>query len=126
MTIRKIMENAARMMVSAISLGVFWREAPSTKAIIRSRKLSPAPAVTSTMIRSESTRVPPVTPDRSPPASRITGALSPVIADSSTEARPSMISPSAGITWPASTTTWSPVLSSVEETSIVSPDGSSR
>ena len=63
------------------------------------------------MIRSESTRVPPVTPERSPPASRITGALSPVIADSSTEATPSTISPSAGMTWPASTTTRSPVLS---------------
>ncbi len=97
MTIRKMMENAARMMVSAISLGVFCREAPSTRAIIRSRKLSPAPAVTSTMMRSERTRVPPVTPEWSPPASRITGALSPVIADSSTDARPSMISPSAGM-----------------------------
>ena len=32
--------------------------------------------------------MPPVTPERSPPASRITGALSPVIADSSTEATP--------------------------------------
>ena len=125
-TIRKMIENAARMIVSAISLGVFCREAPSTRAIIRSRKLSPAPAVTSTTIRSESTRVPPVTPERSPPASRITGALSPVIADSSTEATPSTISPSAGMIWPASTTTRSPVLSSVEETSIVSPDGSSR
>ena len=47
--------------------------------------------------------MPPVTPERSPPASRITGALSPVIADSSTEATPSTTSPSAGITWPAST-----------------------
>ncbi len=82
--------------------------------------------MTSTTIRSESTRVPPVTPERSPPASRITGALSPVIADSSTEATPSTISPSAGMIWPASTTTRSPVLSSVDETSTVSPDGSSR
>ena len=45
-TIKKMIENAARMIVSAISLGVFCREAPSTRAIIRSRKLSPAPAVT--------------------------------------------------------------------------------
>jgi len=34
--------------------------------------------------------------ERSPPASRMTGADSPVIADSSTEAMPSMISPSLG------------------------------
>ena len=97
MTIKKMIENAARMIVSAISFGVFCRVAPSTSAIIRSRKLSPAPAVTCTTIRSERTRVPPVTPDRSPPASRITGALSPVIADSSTEATPITMSPSAGM-----------------------------
>ena len=48
-------------------------------------------------MRSDSTRVPPVTPERSPPASRTTGADSPVIADSSTEATPSTISPSPGI-----------------------------
>ncbi len=35
--------------------------------------------------------MPPVTALRSPPDSRITGADSPVIADSSTEATPSMI-----------------------------------
>ena len=45
---------------------------------------------------------------RSPPASRITGADSPVIADSSTLATPSMISPSPGINSPASTRTMSP------------------
>ena len=48
-------------------------------------------------MRSESTLVPPVTAERSPPDSRITGADSPVIADSSTEATPSTISPSEGI-----------------------------
>ena len=109
-------ENAASTIVSAISLGVFWRIAPSTRAIIRSRKLWPGSDVTCTMIRSESTRVPPVTPERSPPASRMTGALSPVIALSSTEATPSTISPSAGMTWPASTSTRSPVRSWVEGT----------
>ena len=62
----------------------------------------------STTIRSESTRVPPVTALRSPPASRMTGADSPVIADSSTEAMPSITVPSPGITSPASTTTTSP------------------
>ena len=48
----------------------------------------PGSWVISTTIRSDSTRVPPVTAERSPPDSRITGADSPVIADSSTEAMP--------------------------------------
>ena len=85
-------------MFRAISFGVFWRSAPSTSAIMRSRKLSPGTAVTRTTIWSERTRVPPVTAERSPPDSRITGADSPVIADSSTLAIPSITSPSAGIT----------------------------
>ena len=59
-------------------------------------------------MRSDRTRVPPVTPERSPPASRMTGADSPVMADSSTEATPATISPSPGMIWPASTTTRSP------------------
>ena len=59
--------------------------APSTSAIIRSRKVSPGRAVIRTTIWSDSTRVPPVTADRSPPDSRMTGADSPVIADSSTD-----------------------------------------
>ena len=46
------------------------------------------------MIQSESTCVPPVTAERSPPLSRMTGADSPVIAASSTEATPSITSPS--------------------------------
>ena len=46
--------------------------------------------------------------DRSPPDSRITGADSPVIAASLTEATPSTISPSDGIVSPASTRTTSP------------------
>ena len=53
------------------------------------------------LITSESTRVPPVTALRSPPASRTTGADSPVMADSSTVAAPSMTSPSPGISSPA-------------------------
>ena len=48
--------------------------------------------------------------DRSPPDSRITGADSPVIADSSTLATPSTTSPSPGMISPASTTTRSPSL----------------
>ncbi len=65
-----------------------------------------------TTIRSEVTRVPPVTALRSPPDSRITGADSPVIADSSTVAIPSITVPSPGISSPASTTTTSPLVSS--------------
>ena len=64
-----------------------------------------------TLIQSESTLVPAVTAERSPPDSRITGADSPVMADSSTEAMPSTISPSPGICSPAETMTVSPALS---------------
>ena len=95
-------------MVSAISFGVFWRDAPSTRAIILSKKLSPGWVVTCTRILSERTLVPPVTELLSPPASRITGALSPVMALSSIEANPSIISPSEGITSPASHSKTSP------------------
>ncbi len=95
-------------MSRAISLGVFWRLAPSTMPIMRSRKVLPGSAEIRTRIQSDSTRVPPVTALRSPPLSRMTGALSPVIALSSTEAAPSMTSPSVGIGWPASTRTMSP------------------
>ncbi len=77
----------------------------------------PGSEVIFTTIRSDSTFVPPVTADRSPPDSRITGADSPVIADSSTLATPSTTSPSPGMTWPASTITKSPSFSSVAATS---------
>ena len=105
------MVSPASRMFNAISLGVFCREAPSTSAIMRSRKVSPGFEVIFTLMKSLSTRVPPVTAERSPPASRITGADSPVIADSSTEATPSMISPSPGISSPAVTDTRSPARS---------------
>ena len=49
--------------------------------------------------------MPPVTADRSPPDSRMTGADSPVTAASLTEAMPSITSPSEGIRSPASTST---------------------
>ncbi len=107
-TTRKISVSPPSRMPSAISLGVLRRSAPSTSAIMRSRKLWPGSWVISTTIRSDSTRVPPVTALRSPPASRMTGADSPVIADSSTDAIPSMTVPSPGMTSPASTTTTSP------------------
>ena len=99
-------------MSSAISFGVFWRLAPSTSAIMRSRKVSPGLAVTRTTSQSDTTRVPPVTEERSPPDSRITGALSPVMALSSMEAMPSITSPSVGTVSPASTSTRSPGSSS--------------
>ena len=107
--------------MSAISFGVLRRSAPSTSAIMRSRNDLPGSCVTSITSRSESSRVPPVTAERSPPASRITGADSPVIADSSTEPTPSIISPSAGMTWPASTTTMSPRRRSGAGTSSMPP-----
>ncbi len=96
-TMRKMIVSAESRMVSAISLGVFCRFAPSTRPIMRSRKVSPGLAVMRILITSESTRVPPVTALRSPPLSRTTGADSPVMADSSTVAAPSMISPSPGM-----------------------------
>ena len=101
----KMMVSAASRMFSAISFGVFCRLAPSTRAIIRSMNVSPGLEVIFTTIRSDSTVVPPVTADRSPPDSRMTGADSPVIADSSTDATPSITSPSPGMCSPASTTT---------------------
>ena len=91
------MVKAARSMFRATSLGVFWRFAPSTRLIIWSRNPSPGLAVTRTTNQSDNKRVPPVTALRSPPDSRITGALSPVTALSSTEATPSVTSPSVGI-----------------------------
>ena len=69
----KMIVSAASRMFSAISFGVFWRLAPSTRAIIRSMKLSPGFWVIRTTMRSDSTVVPPVTAERSPPDSRITG-----------------------------------------------------
>ena len=108
---------------NAISFGVFCRSAPSTSAIIRSRNVSPGFALICTTIRSLSTRVPPVTALRSPPLSRITGALSPVIADSSTVAMPSTMSPSPGITSPATTSQRSPIASSDDERMTIVPSG---
>ncbi len=113
-------------MLSAISFGVLRRSAPSTSAIMRSRNDLPGSWVTSITSRSERSFVPPVTAERSPPDSRITGADSPVIADSSTEPTPSMISPSAGMIIPASTTTTSPLWSSGAGTSSRRPPSSRR
>ena len=111
---------------NAISFGVFWRFAPSTSAIIRSRNVSPGFAVIRTTISSDSTRVPPVTADRSPPDSRTTGADSPVIADSSTDAMPSITSPSDGITSPAATTHSSPTSSALDGTCSTVPSARRR
>ncbi len=113
-TSRKTRVRPTSRMVSASSLGVFWRLAPSTMEIMRSRKLSPGLAAMRTTIQSDSTRVPPVTELKSPPDSRITGADSPVMALSSTEAMPAMTWPSPGTVSPASTSTTSPLRNSPE------------
>jgi len=65
-TITKTSEKPANNIVSAISLGVFLRDAPSTRAIILSRKLSPGSVVTITRMLSDNTFVPPVTELLSP------------------------------------------------------------
>src|SRR5256885_2444277 len=85
MTSRNSSVSPTSKMVSASSLGVLWRRADSTMEIMRSRKDSPGLTVICTTSQSDSTRVPPVTEEKSPPASRITGADSPVMALSSTE-----------------------------------------
>src|ERR1700722_3184177 len=118
------MNNAVRLtstMFKAISFGVFWRRAPSIMEIIRSRNELPSSAVTRTTIRSLITFVPPVTALRSPPLSRMTGADSPVMADSSTVAMPSTISPSPAIMSPASQTNRSPIFSSALGTDVSLP-----
>src|SRR5882757_8093924 len=111
-----MMVRPASRILSAISFGVFCRSAPSTSLIMRSMKVDPWAAVMRTRIQSDSTCVPPVTAERSPPDSRITGADSPVIAASLTEATPSITSPSLGILSPASTRTISPTFSAVPGT----------
>ncbi len=120
------MVSPAIRMSSATSLGVFWRLAPSTRAIMRSRNVSPGLDVIRTTIRSDRTVVPPVTAERSPPDSRMTGADSPVTADSSTVASPSTTSPSPGMTCPAVTTHRSPTFNWVDGISLTSPSASSR
>ena len=87
---------------------------------MRSRNVSPGLEVIFTTIRSDSTRVPPVTDERSPPDSRMTGADSPVMADSSTVAIPSTMSPSPGMSCPGVTTHRSPSWSWLEGTSTTS------
>ena len=111
-TIRKIKVSTISSVFSAISFGDFCLDAPSTSAIILSRKDCPGSATILIFNQSETTVVPPVTEEKSPPASLVTGADSPVIADSSTDATPSMISPSFGITSPVFTSTISPFFSS--------------
>jgi hypothetical protein len=106
----KMMVRPISRILSAISFGVFCRSAPSTSLIMRSMKVEPWAAVMRTRTQSEMTWVPPVTAERSPPDSRMTGADSPVIAASLTEAMPSITSPSEGIRSPASTSTMSPIL----------------
>ncbi len=49
----KMMVMPMSRILSAISLGVFWRSAPSTRPIMRSRKVDPGAAVMRTRIQSE-------------------------------------------------------------------------
>ncbi len=107
---RKMIVNAERTICRAISLGVFCLLAPSIKLIIRSKKLCPDSDVTLIFKRSLKIFVPAVTALLSPPLSRMTGADSPVIADSSTVATPSMTSPSTGMISPVSQMMISPLL----------------
>ena len=72
-TARKTIVRPASRIESAISFGVLRRSAPSTSVIMRSMNDCPGSCVISTTMRSESTRVPPVTALRSPPDSRMTG-----------------------------------------------------
>ena len=112
----KMMVRPISRMFSAISFGVFCRSAPSTSLIMRSRNDEPGEEVMRITMRSEMTVVPPVTAERSPPDSRMTGADSPVMAASLTEAMPSITSPSPGMMSPASHTTRSPACRSSAET----------
>ena len=111
-TITKITVNTIKSVFSAISFGVFCLDAPSTREIILSKNDSPGSATIRIFNQSDTTVVPPVTEEKSPPDSRVTGADSPVIADSSTDAIPSMTSPSFGMTSPIFTNTISPFRSS--------------
>ncbi len=90
MASRKMIVSAASSMLSAISLGVFCRLAPSTMAIIRSRKLSPGLAVTRTISQSDRTCGAAGDGARSPPRLADDRRASPVMAASSTEAMPSI------------------------------------
>ena len=82
---RKTIVRPASRIDSAISFGVFWRTAPSTSAIMRSRNVSPGSALISMRSVSLTTWVPPVTLERmSVPGSFRTGADSPVMAASLT------------------------------------------
>src|ERR1700719_114831 len=93
---------------------------------MRSRNVSPGFEVILILIQSDNTFVPPVTALRSPPDSRMTGALSPVMTDSSTVAMPSMTSPSPGMTSPALQTTTSPARSFDEDTFSIRPPSARR
>ncbi len=126
-TRRNTRVRPARRIDRAISLGVRCRFAPSTRAIIRSRNVSPGSAVI-VMTRLSLVRVvPPVTLLRmSVPGSLSTGADSPVMADSLTKPTPSTTSPSPGIVSPSLTTTRSPRRSSAEPTSSSEPSARRR
>ena len=120
-TIKNIIVKETNKVFRAISFGVFCLEAPSTRDIILSKNDSPGSELIRTLIQSDTTSVPPVTEEKSPPLSLVTGADSPVIADSSILAIPSIISPSLGIISPTFTKTTSPFFRSLLEISISFP-----
>ena len=108
--------SAMRRTESEVSLGVGLRSAPSTMRIMRSTKPPPLAMLGRTTSQSERTVVPLVTLAKSPPDSRMTGADSPVTADSSTDATPATTSPSQGTTSPGRTRTRSFPRSVIEST----------
>ena len=68
------MVKLTRRVFKAISLGVFCLDAPSTSEIILSKKDWPGSEVIRIFNQSDTTVVPPVTEEKSPPASLVTGA----------------------------------------------------
>ena len=112
----------------AISLGVRCRLAPSTRAIIRSRKrLARVGRDADDELVADHGRAAGDGAERmSVPGSLSTGADSPVMAASLTKPTPSMTSPSPGIVSPSRTTMRSPLRSSDEPTSSSVPSARRR
>ncbi len=124
---RKTMVSPDRRIESAISFGVRCRFAPSTRAIIRSRNVSPGLAVMQMVRVSLVIVVPPVTLLlMSVPGSLRTAADSPVMTASLTYATPAMTSPSPAIVSPSRTTMTSPARRREEPTSSNVPSSQRR
>ena len=76
-TSRKMMVMPTSRIVSAISFGVFWRSRALDQGDHAVEEGLAGLGGDADLSQSETTRVPPVTAERSPPLSRITGADSP-------------------------------------------------